>query len=526
MSSETGDPPPAARGPRTAVLVIHGIGNQRPLETMRAAADAIYAKDPALCGNRAEGDPALWMTFDRDDEARDVDLSVFTSNDISGGVGAPHYVDFHECYWAHVMSETRFVAVPLWIFDLIRKGPGLMRAGIRPLWPAITAMVTLWIAAFACLLLTAAARAAETGLGPWWGPVLVWSLAAAASAVLCGWRGAAMTAGVLLVAAALNAALMRGVGAGAIAAHPLPLAIGERLDVWAALVLLASFVCANSFVLLTVVGDAARYYRAAPGNIAVRRETRRIAVDRLRALHRDPRYDRIVVVAHSLATVIGYDMLRAYWSEICDCLGGPDADPLFAEQDAADPARADFDPDTWRGAKASLLAALQCLPERKRHNRQRWIVSDFVTLDSPLTHARYLSADGDTRGAMEASFARKQRERELPRDPAMRVGGDGTLFFRVPPDRRAFFHPAGLFGVTRWTNIHFPLRTAIFGDVVGGRVCDVFGRGILDQEVPIRGFSSLSAHTHYFDTSLPGAAHLVALRDAVDLQITRMASPP
>jgi len=52
----------------------------------------------------------------------------------------------------------------------------------------------------------------------------------------------------------------------------------------------------------------------------VRREIRKQAVDTLDMLHRLRLYDRIVVVAHSLGTVVAYDMLRAYYSRICDLI--------------------------------------------------------------------------------------------------------------------------------------------------------------------------------------------------------------
>jgi hypothetical protein len=38
---------------RTAVLVVHGIGSQRPLETMRGVVDAVwFDQDPATGGTK------------------------------------------------------------------------------------------------------------------------------------------------------------------------------------------------------------------------------------------------------------------------------------------------------------------------------------------------------------------------------------------------------------------------------------------------------------------------------------------
>ena len=74
----------------------------------------------------------------------------------------------------------------------------------------------------------------------------------------------------------------------------------------------------NAAFLQPYLGDAARYFRNSPANVAVRRAIRKDAVDTLDQLHRSRDYDRIIVVAHSLGTAVAYDMLRAYYSRICD----------------------------------------------------------------------------------------------------------------------------------------------------------------------------------------------------------------
>lgn len=426
---------PAAPSPRT---VIHGIGSQRPLQTLRNAADAIYASDPGFhrqAGGKDDPDPwpDLWLTFDRDVSERDVGLPMLTTPSIAGAGQPPHYVGFQECYWAHLVSETRLVAVPLWLFELIRKGPWAMQPGIRPLWPAITVASSLWLAAFAFLALTAAGWATATAnFGAILGPVLVWGIALAAAFTLSGRnRTAAMLAtGIAAWGFHVAPSLL---GLAPAPATMLPYAPGDRTDTWVALGFVASFALINTFVLLTIVGDAARYYRAAPGNIAVRRAARKLAVDRLRALHDGAHYDR-VVVGHSLGTVIGYDMLRADWSEINHHLGDPHGHSRFDVQDAAGAKGAPFDPAAWRNEKPGLLAAMAGLPRRRPDTR--WIVSNFVTLGSPLTHARFLMADGNGAAALAGSFRRKRLARELPQDPAWHVGGEGWAA-TVPSGGRA-----------------------------------------------------------------------------------------
>jgi hypothetical protein len=65
----------------------------------------------------------------------DIDLSVMTTSGlpVTKPPAEVRSVDFHELYWAHLMSETRAVAVLLWLFELVRKGPYL-KPGMKALW--------------------------------------------------------------------------------------------------------------------------------------------------------------------------------------------------------------------------------------------------------------------------------------------------------------------------------------------------------------------------------------------------------
>ena len=86
-------------------------------------------------------------------------------------------------------------------------------------------------------------------------------------------------------------------------------------SVAAASAVIGLYLIVNAAFLQPYLGDAARYFRNSPGNVAVRRAIRKEAVDTLERLH-NGQYDRIVVVAHSLGTVVAYDMLRAYFSRV------------------------------------------------------------------------------------------------------------------------------------------------------------------------------------------------------------------
>ena len=100
-----------------------------------------------------------------------------------------------------------------------------------------------------------------------------------------------------------------------------------------------------------------------------------------------------------------------------------------------------------------------------------------------------------------------------------------------------WLHHAGLFATTCWTNLYFPPRGLIGGDVIGGRIAGDppggLGRGVLDvslaHDPTVRGFT----HNEYWRwpgheplqvaPARPGegapalSPHVAALRDALGL---------
>ena len=264
----------------------------------------------------------------------------------------------------------------------------------------------------------------------------------------------------------------------------------------------------NAVFLQSYLGDAARYFRNSPGNVAVRREIRKQAVSTLASLHASGQYDRIIVVAHSLGSVIAYDMLRTYFSRVCNDLPNPrslgDAvtqlDEFPLNQSLA-PAELRASRDRFRALSRSLVDAIARYPSvlddgKTQRHVAKWLVTDFVTLGSPLTHAKYLMCDGDSRDQLDADFDRRVKEREFPKCPPQ---GQHRLLFSRNEDTVEFHHGA-VFALTRWTNIFFSLNQLFWGDAVGGPLTDLFGQFIEDVPVP-KGNQTLLAHTHYWDTS-------------------------
>ena len=90
----------------------------------------------------------VWTHPERD--GADIDLSVMTTSKVPDTKDTR--VDFHELYWAHLMSETKAVAVLLWLYELCRKGP-IMKLGMNGLWWAAAIFLCLMNLSFALLAL-------------------------------------------------------------------------------------------------------------------------------------------------------------------------------------------------------------------------------------------------------------------------------------------------------------------------------------------------------------------------------------
>ena len=243
------------------------------------------------------------------------------------------------------------------------------------------------------------------------------------------------------------------------------------------------------------IGDAARYLAAEPGNIAHRQEIRQEGVDLLVRLHEGGAYDRIVVVGHSLGSVIAYDIVTNAWIRMHSSHRSPSAATFHATR-AVERALAD-DHVTPREAQELQHAAWV----EQRGNTQPWLVTDLVTVGSPLTYGGFLMADSDS------AFDTAKADRVLPTCPPLstpeRKSNQSRCSFELPyADSRGLhrtftvFDHGAPFAVTRWTNLYFPVRWGgLKGDLVGGPLRDQFGRWVLDIPLPpVRGV----AHTSYW----------------------------
>lgn len=300
-----------------------------------------------------------------------------------------------------------------------------------------------------------------------------------------------------------------------------------------AVVALAGFVVwlLDKSFLTPVMADSARMFSNSPVNVPNQNRIRDRGMRLLNALHDqtgERRYDRVVVLAHSLGTVVAYRLLAHYWGEVQPRLAfnGAAAQALAAEVEAAAAELKDEPGEgalkAWRAAVRAYGAALNSGSRARR----RWLITDFVTIGSPLTYASLLMAGSD--GEFSADVELYKRHPTSP--PQGREMG-GAMF------DHGWLHHAGLFATTCWTNLYFPPRGLIGGDVIGGRIAGDppggLGRGVLDvslaHDPTVRGFT----HNEYWRwpgheplqvaPARPGAGaptlspHVAALRDALGL---------
>lgn len=441
--------------PRQAVVIFHGIGHQRPGQTLGSFVESGVIPEAASTDNTATS----WVKPDLFSQSYELRSYTFAADSATGRPTT----DVFEVYWAHLIRDTSVPAVLAWALRLVLRRP--TPAPLRPLVSALRAVLGVGVLVAVVMVLR---RVGWIGADPGGELVAVASL---------------LTTGALLLWRLLGRSV-----------------VGE------------------------VLGDAERYFQPSPGNIAGREAVRAQGTRLLGALHDAGRYDRVIVVGHSLGSVIAYDVLTHLWIQRRGHGVARDSVGFEALRAMERAAGQDQAPVTPPGSPSSAQIAdvreLQWAAwEERTINGGGWLVTDFVTCGSPLTYAHLLL------GASAAEVGRAQRDRVLPTCPPMAedTGGQRRVSYerpyRTPRGDSAtvtVLHHAALFGVTRWTNVYFPVsRAGLRGDLVGGPVAPVFGTWVHDVAAPVPpGF----AHTRYWTPTGSGDPHISVLREALDLQ--------
>jgi hypothetical protein len=372
--------------------------------------------------------------------------------------------DFYEYYWAYQAEGTKFVHVISWAWILLVRHPRNVPPHLRVLW------LTLWF-----LILSTATLLATS----YWAKVV--SLG-----------GKAISANQLL--AVLSSALLLVI----------------------------------SGLILNYVGDAARYLNPSPPNIDMRRRIRAEGIELLRQLHKCDQYDRVILVGHSLGSVIAYDIVRNIWPEYNTVHAKlPEIEQKALHELEADGKALAANPTPELASKFRSEQSALWKEQRKQGNP--WLVTDLITVGCPLAHAELLLARTTN------ELRQRQTEREFPTCPPEPDEGlySYPLTYGADGEQRTFYalHHGAVFASTRWTNIYFPAGLGFFGDLVGGPLCEIFGHGVRDIPVDsaewigwLKHFPMI--HTHYWSKgTVPQETHdsstvwaLEILRKALDLE--------
>ena len=454
-----------------ALVLIHGIGEQRPMETMWRFLRGVFglSEDGTGCWQIVQDQPIAIVARSKPDrlsgnfELRRINVEARDEPDKSPFEAWHCY----ELFWQHLFREHGFLAILDWLLEIIDPRRRLRSIRLNLI------RILLYIA-----IVGAATILSLHELFPDWIRDVIIGTGEALLAWIWGWKPFPRMA--IIFAAFVIAVLVVVVAIRSI-----------RL---------------GSAFFLDAVGDAASYLDGHPRNVVKRnvvRKAGRELVDRLHAEQR-PRYSEIIVVGHSLDSVIGYDVLYSAWQDIdrtvinralVEAIEGA-AEPLLRDSKARHVTATEQLRDKFRACQQQLFQQLN------GKLAEHWRVSRFVTLGSPLTHAQFLLASN------AEEIERRKKRREFPTCPPTREDDSSKYRFSFD-DPTLTLHHAALFAPTIWTNIYFPQRCLLGGDLVGGPVTRWFGHGIEDIRLPGKG-----GHTSYWKKP----AAVAAIRHAVGLR--------
>ncbi len=401
---------------KQAIVVIHGIGEQHPMNTLRGFINTIVSEVPD------EKKPQIWYKPNNSTELLDQRRVAMSSSN-----GRPS-TDFYEFYWAHHVSDTKVMHVLWWVFSLLFSNPFRFPKSILFIWFLLWALLILFLSGII------------TGFFP---QLVLFPELQAGNLMLSGLS-----------------------------------------------VFIYSIV---RYFLISYLGDAARYFSGNPEHVKMRNEVLQDGIQFIKGLNDNGKYDRIIIVGHSLGSVIAYDILKHLWTDYnnkYEHLGELNKGPLNKIEKKI---------NEWKeDSEKTDIEEYQKLQEelwiQQRNYGNAWIITDLITIGSPLTHAPFLLANS------KAELAVRKNDREFPTCPPV-TENEKIHFYnytkKFEGESPYFLHHAALFAITRWTNMYFP------GDVVGGPLRQTFGYGIRDVKVtlPFRLTARTPlSHTKYWDT--------------------------
>ena len=518
---------------KQAVVVVHGMGEQRPMETLRALAETLAdGRGVYIIPDQATGSAEL---------AR---IRVAGRKD-----SVEPATDFYELYYADLLGGGTFAQLRGWVLGLMLRWPHQVPKEVWKIWvflwaavlgtlvwlgPLLTnnplkqftdflgsakgnpsAFQTVILALGSCLLLLYLVYLADghvkskrTAPNPnrslstkltFLAPILVTGAVAIAA-----WKGLPWRELTFRPSTCSNNDLF---------CHVYWYLCQFAQAKWVQILIAAIVWYIITIFGVPYFGDVARYVGVDPALIAGRKAIRERGIALLTELHDrkaykngvetdQSEYDRIIIMAHSLGSIVAYDVMRIFWAQrnIGNFHKVPDAAIEAMDAMAELPAY-------WQAQTEAQLNALDGLQARiamiMRLEKDAWRISDFITMGSPLARADFLMSRDWPR------FQKNIDERRFPtcppvleKAPAGSGRKDGFTFPSEKAGSRIPHHGA-MFAATRWLAIYDPIRKLIFGgDFIGGPVKQLFGHGISQMAVRITRpgwfFPNVVTHTDYW----------------------------
>lgn len=427
----------AKKETKQAVVIIHGIGSQLPMDTAREFVENIKDEKDILYSS-----PDREANFF---ETRRLSLSRKKT-------------DFYEFYWANLVSEPSGSDLFEWVRKLLFvKKPSLR---VRKLVTKIRVFVVLFIALFVFFILRDI-ESSKNGLSVW-------------------------NTGIYSIAS---------------------------------FVLIRFLLPLINLKFAQTAGDAVKYLTPSPQNIDSRYKIKQKGIELLKKLHEkqdkdgNPLYSRIVIIGHSLGSIVGYDIITNLWHDYIYTYVPEKAPVLQPVLDKMTKLLAEchqskckFPREEYNQLQEELFSEIKTL-------KNPWLVTDFITIGSPLCHGAYIMAKD------YAEFDRKTNYRELPLNPPkieVKLQGNEIVkdyenAIAYPEDIKGkdgkavamkVINHSSQFSFIKWTNIYFE------NDYVGGDLNYYFGDGIQNHSfTPKGGYSKRKlpffSHTHYWDADQP-----------------------
>ncbi|GAC16718.1 hypothetical protein [Aliiglaciecola lipolytica] len=458
---------------KQAVVLVHGIGEQRPMETVREFVKSVWVKDTKLDNTRFWNKPSE-VSGSFEHRRLTTDYAEIKNNPDKQTTSR---VDFFEYYWAHHTVGTTLEHLRGWVFSMLRRKPSDYPSALKPM------IYLLWTLIFGILLVLISIGffepAEKAGDSSTWHQIYEYYISP-----------------VLLVALSIGVAK-----------------------------------------IVSYLGDVARYITATPSNIKVRKEIRDGGVKLLESIAQTGKYDRIVLVGHSLGSIIAYDVLTQYWArknKFKNAAGEPLPLSEAALKLVHSMENMDHQPDVTEYRKLQLQLFEQLKLDMELHGESsgnaQWLISDLVTLGSPLTYADFLLFD------KKMDFVDRKLDREYPTSPPVKE--NEHYYYQTNEDK--FLHHGAVFSLVRWTNIYSKPFNIFFGDLISGPVSRAFSNPqiskdlvsekqpdspILDIDVEAaypKRYPRLFTHTNYWrwhdNFDREGAPdHIIKLRESLGL---------